>query len=280
MNTTKVAEYYNEGMLSHHQIDCLSTDQMADANEPHEETLVALDFPPLSHQSSSSSASRRTQEEEIYEDLCYVTLRLGRERQAITLEPVEKRDYCIKELIETEKNYIDALNMIINHFVNPLKKVLSQEDHKIIFMNIKQLADVHAKFYADLRRACGQSPSPMSSVFLSHQKVTISSCFLTWKDKFVIYGDYCSELPKAQCLIDDICVKDDLVNEFVTRCQMKANEGKFKLRDLLSLPMQRILKYHLLLSELIKSTQDNHEDYSGLNFCVIYYLVNLNNQSL
>jgi len=28
---------------------------------------------------------------------------------------------------------------------------------------------------------------------------------------------------------------------------MEANEGRFKLRDLLSVPMQRVLKYHLLL---------------------------------
>ena len=28
---------------------------------------------------------------------------------------------------------------------------------------------------------------------------------------------------------------------------MDANEGRFKLRDLLSVPMQRVLKYHLLL---------------------------------
>jgi len=28
---------------------------------------------------------------------------------------------------------------------------------------------------------------------------------------------------------------------------MDANEGRFKLRDLLSVPMQRVLKYHLFL---------------------------------
>jgi len=28
---------------------------------------------------------------------------------------------------------------------------------------------------------------------------------------------------------------------------MEANEGRFKLRDLLSVPMQRVLKYHLFL---------------------------------
>jgi len=33
----------------------------------------------------------------------------------------------------------------------------------------------------------------------------------------------------------------------VKECEMDANEGRFKLRDLLSVPMQRVLKYHLLL---------------------------------
>ena len=35
---------------------------------------------------------------------------------------------------------------------------------------------------------------------------------------------------------------------------MEANGGKFKLRDLLSVPMQRILKYEILLRELLKHT--------------------------
>lgn len=39
------------------------------------------------------------------------------------------------------------------------------------------------------------------------------------------------------------------------RCQNEANNGKFKLRDVLSVPMQRILKYHLLLEKLIEETQ-------------------------
>ena len=30
-------------------------------------------------------------------------------------------------------------------------------------------------------------------------------------------------------------------------CENKANEGQFKLRYMLAVPMQRILKYHLLL---------------------------------
>lgn len=34
------------------------------------------------------------------------------------------------------------------------------------------------------------------------------------------------------------------------------NNGRFKLRDVLSVPMQRILKYHLLLAKLIETTEE------------------------
>lgn len=266
--------------------------------------------------------------------VCFFIFRSSREREkalgTLLLEPIEKRDYCIKELVETEKNYCEALRMIINHFYQPLSKILHLEDRRLIFNNLKSLTDVHGKFYNELYCACsatntttnhstcstyqqpvsstynsnliaaasmpslpligGSSAAPPSSpsVFatagsvcnLLNPSVTngqhgsngvtspsssrLSSCFLNFKDRFLIYGEYCANLPKAQALLDELCAHDELVGQCVARCQNKANDGKFKLRDLLSLPMQRILKYHLLLGELIKTTSENHEDFAGL----------------
>lgn len=49
------------------------------------------------------------------------------------------------------------------------------------------------------------------------------------------------------------------------RCQQEANNGKFKLRDILSVPMQRVLKYHLLLDKLVEETpREWVEDYRQL----------------
>ncbi|XP_064457585.1 protein vav-like isoform X2 [Ornithodoros turicata] len=191
------------------------------------------------------------EDEDIYEDLCAF-----RRQQVPTTPaaPLEKRDYCIKELIETEKNYIEALNMITRDFMRPLKDFLSLEEHEIVFKHIKELAETHTGFHADLHKACTSS---------HHMK--ISECFMRWKDKFIIYGDYCSNLPRAQEQIDELCNKKQLVNQYIISCQQKANDGKFKLRDLLSVPMQRVLKYHLLLKELLKNTSDTHEDYDGLD---------------
>ena len=43
-----------------------------------------------------------------------------------------------------------------------------------------------------------------------------------------------------------------------------AENGKFRLRDLLTVPMQRVLKYHLLLRELLNRTPATHEEYRSI----------------
>lgn len=235
-------------------------------NGDNEETMVSFEFPQV-------NSSRRTHEDDMYEDLCYVTLRVGPSMPATIWPTGDRRECCIKELVETEKNYIEALNMIVRHFARPLRNIMNSNDWRTIFFGIESLAGVHTAFHSDLFKACSSTNGK------------ISQCFLHWKQRFTLYGDYCANLPRAQgelwlssrarhCLtdhsldvaelVDDLCGKNELINQSVQRCQLDANDGKFKLRDLLSLPMQRILKYHLLLNELVKSTPDTHDDYPGL----------------
>ncbi|XP_075227409.1 vav guanine nucleotide exchange factor [Lycorma delicatula] len=192
--------------------------------------------------------------EEIYQDLCSIDKKFSVAQlpTAIT-HSLEKRDYVVNELVETEKNYVDVLNTLQKCFLRPLSNVLKDEDFKVIFSGIKELCEIHAGFHSQLRKAV----IPGSSIRLSE-------VFLNWREKFLIYGDYCANLTTAQARIHEVCTHNDNVNQEIIRCQQEANNGKFKLRDILSVPMQRILKYHLLLDKLISETQPNHEDYRGL----------------
>ncbi|GAB6033077.1 hypothetical protein CHUAL_012691 [Chamberlinius hualienensis] len=189
----------------------------------------------------------------IYEDLCAVRKR-GSE-PPVPQAPVDKRDFCVRELVMTENNYIEVLNRIISHFMRPLKNSIKPDDFRFVFLKIKELAETHTGFFSDLNKATSAGTSFSDK---------LCDCFLHWKEKFVIYGEYCSNLPRAQEMVDEICRKNEAINQQVLRCQMEYNEGKFKLRDLLSVPMQRILKYHLFLAELKKNTPDTHDDYPGL----------------
>ncbi|KAI8518417.1 Guanine nucleotide exchange factor vav2 [Branchiostoma belcheri] len=62
-------------------------------------------------------------------------------------------------------------------------------------------------------------------------------------------------MAKAERRTPNLFQKVEVIRLAERTCQMACNQGKFRLRDLLSVPMQRVLKYHLLLRELIKHIQ-------------------------
>ncbi|CAL1533586.1 unnamed protein product [Lymnaea stagnalis] len=196
-------------------------------------------------------------EEKIYEDLLRGSKKVTAEttdlpfKYSLTGEPQTKRDHCIRELFETENNYKTALHMIIEYFIKPLHNILPSSDREVIFAHIEQLYEVHKELHEKLIKSVNEGSPRLADVFI------------TFKTKLLIYGDYCSNLPKAQSRIDKICENEQLRLK-IQECEKRANEGKFRLRDLLHVPMQRVLKYHLLMRELIKNTDKGNSEREGL----------------
>ncbi|XP_012253065.1 protein vav isoform X2 [Athalia rosae] len=150
----------------------------------------------------------------------------------------EKYEYVVKELVETEHNYSEVLGSLLKHFARPLASILHPEESARIFFGIKELSEIHSGFHSQLRKA--------------RHGAELGQVFLDWRQKFLIYGDYCANLTAARNTVQDVCARNELINQEVIRCQKEANDGKFKLRDILSVPMQRVLKYHLLLEKLVE----------------------------
>lgn len=85
-------------------------------------------------------------------------------------------------------------------------------------------------------------------------KIKLSEVFLVFREPFLIYGDYCSNMTHATDSLRDICKRNSDMEQLVQQCQKEHSGGRVQLRDILSVPMQRILKYHLLLDKLVKET--------------------------
>ena len=200
---------------------------------------------------SSNYFAGTDKEEDIYEDLCSFNSENKLLQNEIHLiQPKEKRDFIVKELIETEANYVEVLNMLRKHFIRPISSIKDQ-DKKVIFMNIKELGETHGGFYKEIvESVTGKSRKKIGEVFTEY------------KERFLKYGEYCALLPKATQLLDTLVTKDETIAEEVARCEKEA--GKFKLVDLLTVPMQRILKYHMLLQRLVHQTAEVHEDYHSI----------------
>lgn len=72
---------------------------------------------------------------------------------------------------------------------------------------LQQLYGIHTEFLSLLKKATGATP-----VKASH-KPTIPDCFMQYKDKFLIYGDFCSNLPRAQERVDELCARSEAIRE-------------------------------------------------------------------
>ena len=106
--------------------------------------------------------------------------------------PHEKREYCLKELVETEAKYLEVLNMLKKHFIKAPHLNLKESDRAIIFMNIPQLIDLHQLFYSQVLDYVSKHIQQQS------RKVPLGAIFLDLKKQFLIYSNYCCDLPKGK----------------------------------------------------------------------------------
>uniref|UniRef100_A0AAX7UAD3 Vav 3 guanine nucleotide exchange factor b n=1 Tax=Astatotilapia calliptera TaxID=8154 RepID=A0AAX7UAD3_ASTCA len=170
---------------------------------------------------------------EIYEDLM-------RTEQLPPLQAeVDIRSCCLTEIKQTEEKYTETLESI--------EKVLNS-----CFSSFELTNDG----FTDLVRLHKSLMAEVQDSILNKNALNLYQIFISYKERLLIYGIYCSRVEIAIAVLDLICKEKEDVRLKLEECSKRANNGKFTLRDLLVVPMQRVLKYHLLLQELVKHTQD------------------------
>jgi RhoGEF domain len=69
--------------------------------------------------------------------LCMLIAFILLEKVSASTANFEQRDFVIKELLETENNYLEVLNALKYKFMQPLEKYLSKDELRTIFPTIK-----------------------------------------------------------------------------------------------------------------------------------------------
>uniref|UniRef100_A0A8C5BZW5 Vav 2 guanine nucleotide exchange factor n=1 Tax=Gadus morhua TaxID=8049 RepID=A0A8C5BZW5_GADMO len=170
--------------------------------------------------------------DDIYEDIIKVEVR---QPMKMGMSEDDKRNCCLVEIQETEAKYYKTLEDIEKKLKTCLC-VVSQDVIKVHFTLLRAI---------DLNMVGGGNG--------------LGNIFLDFKERLLIYGQYCSHMETAQKTLDDLIATREEVKVKVEECTMKVQEGKFKLQDLLVVPMQRVLKYHLLLKELLSHSAERPE---------------------
>uniref|UniRef100_A0A3B5M056 Rho guanine nucleotide exchange factor (GEF) 38 n=1 Tax=Xiphophorus couchianus TaxID=32473 RepID=A0A3B5M056_9TELE len=173
---------------------------------------------------------------------------------------MSRRAKVIKELVQTEKDYLTDLELCIREVVQPLR-VLQVVDVDRLFTNMETVCEVSAALLNRLHVAMSD-PDP--------EAVVIGEVFIQAKAALEdVYKIYCYHHDDANMSLKAY-EKEEQIKQHFTICILSNlcfHRGKPNLLDMGSLlikPVQRIMKYPLLLGELWQATPEDHIDYLPL----------------
>ncbi|XP_016385954.1 dynamin-binding protein isoform X4 [Sinocyclocheilus rhinocerous] len=165
---------------------------------------------------------------------------------------LEKRSKVIEELLQTEHDYIKDLQMCGKELIHPLqKKQVQSIDFDGLFGNINSVIELSRRLYKTL-----QDTDSIGQVFLDYKG-----------ELEEVYKIYCQNHDDAISLLETY-EKDENIQKHVLECLEKLRGiyrewGKtnyINLGSFLIKPVQRVMRYPLLLMELLNTTPESHHD--------------------
>ncbi|XP_047231557.1 protein ECT2 isoform X8 [Girardinichthys multiradiatus] len=163
-----------------------------------------------------------------------------------------------KELYQTESNYVEILNTILQLFKHPLEKesqvggpILAQEEIKTIFGSIPEIYEVHTRIKNDLEELLtdwSESKS-VGNIILKYSKELVKA-----------YPPFVNFFEMSKETIVRCEKQKPRFHAFLKINQAKPECGRQTLAELLIRPVQRLPSVALLLNDIKKHTSDDNPD--------------------
>ncbi|KAL1514140.1 hypothetical protein ABEB36_003448 [Hypothenemus hampei] len=183
------------------------------------------------------------------------------------LSDTEKLRKVIMELVDTERTYVKHLNSLLDNYLEPLKKetFLSNAEINALFGNIQEIVTFQRQFLRNLEEAIELEPDFHKFEYPHHFKnilFSIGSAFLYYVNHFKLYSSFCASHSKAQKVLHP-SEGNQALQEFLISRNPKQQHSS-TLESYLIKPIQRILKYPLLLQQLRNLTEPNTDEHQHL----------------
>ncbi|KAI8377071.1 Dbl homology domain-containing protein [Choanephora cucurbitarum] len=161
---------------------------------------------------------------------------------------LDHRRHCVlQEWLMTEKAYLADLELIQEIYMNP--HVFSQSESRQIFLNLPEIILFSRQWIVAME---------------THLVGALCNTMMhTMKQ---VYTEFCIKHQDSLQRLQTMIHTQPLMHRFIKQCnkQLSGRTTCWDLESLLIKPVQRILKYPLLMKELIQSTPQQHEDYDQL----------------
>uniref|UniRef100_A0A7N6B1E8 non-specific serine/threonine protein kinase n=1 Tax=Anabas testudineus TaxID=64144 RepID=A0A7N6B1E8_ANATE len=153
---------------------------------------------------------------------------------------LKKRHYILLELVETERDYVRDLSMVVEGYMSQMKEEGVPDDmkgkDKIVFGNIHQIYDWHKDFFLCELEKCLEDPDKLGPLFLKQER------------RLNMYVVYCQNKPKSEHIVSEY------IDTYFEDLKQRLGH-RLQITDLLIKPVQRIMKYQLLLKDFLKHSK-------------------------
>ncbi|KAF7215359.1 uncharacterized protein arhgef49 [Nothobranchius furzeri] len=175
-----------------------------------------------------------------------------------------ERKEAILEFLNTESSYGENLRIIKEEFYCPMQSagLLTAEQLAVVFSNVQELIDVNDRFTEHLQDSIDQAFDQGDDDLLT---VYIGEIFLAFVNMLPAFQTYCLQQSTSVNMLNTLEKEKELLRIFLDVSQNDNTAlRRMNLRSFLMAPLQRVTKYPLLLSRIIKVTPEYHPDYAHL----------------
>ncbi|KAM9964419.1 hypothetical protein ACTFIW_004182 [Dictyostelium discoideum] len=167
------------------------------------------------------------------------------------------RHNIVKELLATEQVYIDSLDHVVAHYFNPMREESSKLNIKLdhfglLISNLEVIINYNKNLLQNIKPKVEN---------WSHSQ-TIGDIFEQFTLYLKVYTQYVKEYSIFFEAINNLRKSNTKFESFIV--EKEYNDNYKSIGTYLILPIQRIPRYTLLLTELLKNTWSDHLDYNNL----------------
>lgn len=163
------------------------------------------------------------------------------------------RSEVLREIVETESAYVEDLAILTEVFMAPMRTrgILTVQELQQVFSSVlAQIQAVNVQLQKDLAE----------QIRLPVLRQTLGDVFLKLADYFRIYMQYCANQDAATQAVDQLRRTNAQFASFLETAESNPRCRSLDLGAYLIKPVQRLCKYPLLLSELLKYQPAGHRD--------------------
>jgi len=186
-----------------------------------------------------------------------------KERTRIKSEWNQTRADAFANLIKREKTYVLNLATVVSQYIMPLHSTSDKQlkqiagDLKLIFSNLEQIIPVHHTFLESIYKLTEKNWPNLEG---------LGDLFISISPHWQHYGIYVHNFKFARDILFECINKCEKFSQFLDERTMTLSTD---LNMLLSLPLNHIAGYELILKKLLNETEEGSPEHTSLLQAVI-----------